>query len=192
MIKVKITPSLLTKLDILSSEYNIEIGGYLLGEIKDGILVISDLLIPSQRINSVAVEISPRDQIDLLKRYRAEKCKRIVGHWHSHHTMGCFWSGQDKLNMNQIMTYKDYFLFIVSSKKNHLCRLCLSKPIRADFENADLEISSLTIDMLRSHVNKIIENNQGNPYSDNYKEEQENKKQEGEEDDDSTGGSYYG
>ena len=84
MIRINITAELKTKLDILTSEYDTEIGGYLVGETRDGEIYLSDILIPSQQVSSVHVDISPKDQIDLLKRYK-DKCKHVIGHFHSHH-----------------------------------------------------------------------------------------------------------
>jgi proteasome lid subunit RPN8/RPN11 len=156
MIKVNMTPSLMIKLDVLSSQYDSEIGGYLLGETKDGELVLNDLLLPDQSVTSTSVVISGKDQVNLLKRYGAEKMKKIVGHWHSHAKMGCFWSGTDRENMQNIMSYKDYFVFMVSSNKNHLCRLCIKKPITLEFENIPIELKSLTIDMLKNRVKSIF------------------------------------
>lgn len=154
--KIHIYPSLLVKLDLLSSEYNIEIGGYLTGEVKEGEIILEDLLIPSQSISAVSVEISPKHQIELLRKYGSEKCKKILGHWHSHHKMGTFWSGTDRNNMENIMDYKPLFLFVVSSNKKHLVRVCLRNPIRLDIEEVELNIKSLSIDILKNQVNKLI------------------------------------
>lgn len=147
---------LLTKLNILSSQYNTEIGGYLIGEVKNGEINLQDILIPEQRVTSASVTIDSRDQIQLLKKYGTEKCRRIIGHWHSHAKMGCFWSGQDMFNMNNIMSYKDYFVFIVSSNEDHKCRICISKPIRIAAEDVPLELKSLSIDLFKNHVDKIL------------------------------------
>ena len=217
MVKVNITPSLLIKLDLLSSQYETEIGGYLIGESKNGELILNDILLPDQIVTHASVTISGRDQVMLLKRYGAEKMKKIVGHWHSHAKMGCFWSGTDANNMNNIMEYKDFFVFIVSSNKNHLCRLCIKKPVTLEFENVPIELKSLTIDMFKSHVKNILAGsterkmeNQRREYPEHKVEiakkdvfigdEEENartveetlKKFKAESEDDSSGGSYYG
>jgi proteasome lid subunit RPN8/RPN11 len=154
--KVYFNPSLLIKLDILSSEYDSEIGGYLTGEVKNGKIILTDLLLPSQIVSSTSVTINPKDQIELLKKYGHEKCKKIIGHWHSHARMGCFWSGTDMNNMNGIMENKELFVFIVSSLKRHLVRVCLRNPLHADFENVEYEMKSLSLDLFRKKVDSIF------------------------------------
>lgn len=174
MIKINIIPSLLVKLDLLSSEYETEIGGYLIGETVNGELVINDILLPDQSVSYASVNINTKDQVNLLRRYGSEKCKKIVGHWHSHAKMGCFWSAQDKFNMDNIMMYKDYFIFVVSSNKEHLCRLCIRKPITLDFEQVLLNIKSLSIDMFKNHVKKILDVNKQNLQENSKKLVEEN------------------
>jgi proteasome lid subunit RPN8/RPN11 len=150
-------PSLLTKLDILSSEYHTEIGGYLIGDIKGGNIILTDLLIPNQVVSNVSVNINPRDQIDLMKRYGVEKCKKILGHWHSHAGMGCFWSETDLHNMRGIMESKGLYVFIVSSLKRHLIKVCLRNPLNVDFDNVDFELKSLSLDLFRKKVDSILQ-----------------------------------
>ena len=75
--KINITSELKSKLDILSSEYSYEIGGYLIGEIKNGEIYLDGILIPNQKISKGSVEISGMNQVELLKKYGIKKCKRI-------------------------------------------------------------------------------------------------------------------
>ncbi len=158
-IKINITPVLLSKLNMLSSEYNIEIGGYLIGEIVHNEIYLKDILIPSQRINSVSVNINGNDQIELRKKY-GDKVKEIIGHWHSHHNMGCFWSSTDTNNMKNIMSFKKFFVFVVSSNGDHLIKISQKEPFRYDFNDCEFFIKNLKIDMLRKQIDTLIVKNQ--------------------------------
>lgn len=153
--KVHMSANLYTKLQVLSTEYDIEIGGYLIGAVRNGVIYLNDLLIPSQNINSVRVEINPMHQIELLKKY-GDKCKKVLGHWHSHHSMGCFWSPQDDTNMSNIMEYKDFFVFIVSSKGQNLIKVCVKKPFKFEFNNVESYLQTINLDNLREHVKEVI------------------------------------
>lgn len=155
--KVNITAALISKLNVLSSEYNIEVGGYLTGKIKEGQLWLDDLLIPDQRITSTSVEIDTKDQVSLFRKYGA-RCKDIVGHWHSHHSMGCFWSGTDLTNMNNIMGYKDLYVFIVSSQGNHKVKVCMKNPLTLEFDDCELYIKTVMIDQLRMRMKQLMSN----------------------------------
>jgi len=157
-LKINILPSLLAKLNVMSSEYNIEIGGYLTGVIKNNEIFLRDILIPEQTISVASVSINGQDQLNLRRKY-GDKCKEIIGHWHSHHNMGCFWSGTDENNMNTIMTYKNIFVFMVSSKGNHLLRVSIKEPFRWNFNECELYLKSYQIDELRNQVSKLIEDN---------------------------------
>lgn len=189
--KVNITAALMAKLNVLSSEYNIEVGGYLTGETKNGELFLDDLLIPNQRISAAEVTISPIDQVAMFRKYGA-RCKRIIGHWHSHHGMGCFWSGTDRNNMNNIMTYKNLFVFIVSSRGNHKVKVCMSNPLNLEFDDCDLYLRTVMIDQVRMTMQKLMDNNTNpsyynkisseNPYSNmNNDENEEDEHAENEE-----------
>lgn len=161
--RVNITAALMSKLNVLSSEYNIEVGGYLTGETKNGELYLDDLLIPNQRITTGSVEINTNDQVELFRRY-GSRCKRIVGHWHSHHSMGCFWSGVDRNNMSNIMEYKDLFVFIVSSLGNHKVKICMKNPLNIEFDDCDLYLRTVMLDQLRTRMKTLMGENRPRSY----------------------------
>ena len=158
MIKLNISAELKAKLDVLCTEFDSEIGGYLTGESKAGEIYLDDILIPSQRVSSVSVKIDPKDQISLLKRY-GQKCKRIIGHFHSHHRMGAFWSGQDSSDMQSVMQHKKLYVFIVGSKGDYKIRVCLRDPVTYDFEQVNLYVKTLRLEMLRTQVKNIFKQN---------------------------------
>ena len=78
-IKINIAPVLLAKLNVLSSEYSVEVGGYLTGEVKHNEIYLKDLLIPNQQISSGSVHISPNDQVALRNKL-GNRVKDIIGH----------------------------------------------------------------------------------------------------------------
>lgn len=154
MIKVNVSPNLWTKIDFITRNYNIEFGGYLVGEIRAKEIFLQDLLIPSQTVSGTHVDISHEAQLDLRKKY-GDKVFKIIGHWHSHHSMGAFWSGTDLNNMSNIMTSKKLFVFIVTSTTGYKCRVSVREPIAYDLEDCELYIKSLTFDILRGQLEKI-------------------------------------
>lgn len=156
--KIYIRQSLLNKLNYITNTYSHEVGGYLLGEIKGGIIYLQDLLIPRQNVSSTSVEITPESQLELRRTYR-DKCNRIIGHWHSHHTMGAFWSATDEENMKNFMIRKDLFIFLVTSTTNHKVRVSLRDPLNFDIDDCELEVSDLTFQLLRKRVDSMINNN---------------------------------
>ena len=180
--KVNITAALISKMNVLSSEYNVEVGGYLTGEIKNGEMCLDDLLIPDQRISAAAVEIDTSDQVNLFRKYR-NRCRRIVGHWHSHHRMGCFWSATDLNNMSNIMQYKDLYVFVVSSQGNHKVKVCMKNPLNLEFDNCDLYLRTVMLDQVRMKMkNLMAENSFGN--SEEPEITEENKEEESEDSND--------
>ena len=154
-ITINISPMLQHKLDIMTSEYSVEVGGYLTGRVEEGNVYIDDILIPPQIVTGGSVNIEPGDQIALYKKY-GTKCQKIIGHFHSHNTMGCFWSNVDLVNMRNIMGYKDFYVFIVGSVKKYLVKICTKKPFKAEFDNVDLYIKSTRLDGVRKMIDGIL------------------------------------
>jgi len=152
---IHITPTLLTKLNVLSSEYTIEVGGYLTGEIKDNHIFLKDLLIPDQRISLSTVKITGEDQVKLRQKF-GDKVKEILGHWHSHASMGCFWSNVDETDMKNTMSFRKFFVWVVSSNGNHLIRVSQRKPFSIDINDCEFYVKNLTIDLLRKRMDNLV------------------------------------
>jgi len=173
-IKINITPLLLTKLNMLSSNYDVEIGGYITGEIKDGEIYLYNLLIPKQTISKASVEIDSQGQLDLRNRY-GDEVKKIVCHWHSHNSMGAFFSSIDEEDMKNVMEYRDFFIFIVSSRGEHIIRLYLKNPINFNTDDILLEPYDIELIKLKEEVEELI-NNQPIYYDKGGEEEDEDDK----------------
>jgi len=117
---------------------------------------LKDLLIPDQEISRASVVISGQDQIALRNKF-GDKVKDIIGHWHSHHSMGCFFSSTDETDMRNIMSFRKFFVWIVSSNAKHLIRVSQRDPFGYDFNDCEFEVKSLTLDMLRKRMESLIE-----------------------------------
>lgn len=138
---VYITEECMKKLDWITNEYEYEIQVWLGGEVdKDNTLIIDDLLISKHSAGSVSTSVTPKELIAMRKEY-GNRCARIIGQFHSHNTMGAFWSLTDT-DMQKKFTKnssKDFCLFIVGSKGDYLSRLVLKKPFYIVLDNIGLE-----------------------------------------------------
>jgi len=153
-IPIKISLILKTKMDYLSSLKD-EIAGWLIGEIKEDYIFLEDILIPKQEVTSASVEIDPSAGPALLKEFK-DKCKLILGHWHSHAGMSCFWSSIDEDNITQIMQPRKFFVFIVSSEGKHLLRIESKIPFPMSIDCIKFEIYDKNIEKIHIQLDKEI------------------------------------
>lgn len=144
------------KITYLSKEYPKEIGGWITGKFSDEGIFLEDLLIPKQEVTYGSVDISAGAGVELLKEFK-DKCKKIVGHFHSHHTMGCSWSGIDETLMKEHMGPRKRYIFIVSSEGDHRIRLELKEPFRLSIDNLDYEVIDENYDKIKEKLLKEIE-----------------------------------
>lgn len=143
--KIFLTPEIDQKLACFTNEFDNEIGAWLGGEVKEDCIIIDDLLIPPQEVSGADVDIDPKGLIALREEYK-KKCDRIIGHFHSHHKMGAFWSGTDENNMRQIMeaNTRKLFVFLVTSSSGYRLRVELKVPFKVILD--DLKYQILTKD----------------------------------------------
>jgi len=138
--EVEIKKELIDKIEWFTNNYDKEIGAWLVGEITDEKIVIEDILIPYQEVSGVSVDTDGKALVRLRKEY-GERCSKIIGHWHSHNTMGTSWSRTDEEFIEQFTEPRTIAVFIVSSKaEKHLVRLELCKPVRVSLDNLDYTI----------------------------------------------------
>jgi proteasome lid subunit RPN8/RPN11 len=151
-VKLIMTKKLKDKLDYLSNYKPTEVGGFLtyekIEQDKDGevSVVLDDILIPPQEAKSTEVDIDGVGQIELRKEY-GDKCLKIIGHFHSHNTMGCFFSSTDEDMMKSYSENKPFCIFIVGSEGKHLIRLILRNsinnvPCEMKIENIEYEVEA--------------------------------------------------
>ena len=139
-IPLVLSQDLKTKMDYLSTTFNSEVGGWLTGEVKADYIYLDDVLIPKQEVSSGSVDINPAAGIELIKEFK-DKCKRIIGHWHSHCPNGnAYWSSIDETNISQIIEPRKFFVFIVSAGGEDLVRLESKKPFRISVDHMSYEI----------------------------------------------------
>jgi proteasome lid subunit RPN8/RPN11 len=151
-VKLIMTKKLKEKLDYLSNYKPTEVGGFVTYEKiekdddGDVTIVLNDILIPPQEAKSSEVDIDGNGQIELRKEY-GDKCLKIIGHFHSHNTMGCFFSSTDEEMMKSYSENKSFCIFIVGSQGKHLVRLVLRNiineiPYEMKIENIEYEVEA--------------------------------------------------
>ena len=148
-INVFMDASFKDKIDWLSENYHKEIGGFILGEIKPEGIFMQDLIIPKQEVGTGSVDFDKKDLIEMREQNK-EKCAKIIGEWHSHNSMGAFWSSTDDELIEQFCEGRDTSVFIVSSKRNHLIRFEMRKPIK-------LSLNKLSFAVINSAVQAEME-----------------------------------
>ncbi len=139
-IEIKIKKEVEDKIQWFTNNYEEEIGAFLIGDIKKEVITIDGMLFYHQEVSMGSTEVEPKDLVKLRKEYGNE-CLRIIGHFHSHNTMGVFWSGTDKEFMESYSKTRDITLFLVASKKDrHKIKLVIRKPFEISLDNLDYEI----------------------------------------------------
>lgn len=137
--KVYITQECKLKLDWITVKYGYEIQIWLAGEIKDGKMFIDDLLLSKHTAGMADVVVTSKELIKMRQEY-GDRCARIIGQFHSHVKMGCFWSQTDVDMQTKYSTNssKDFCIFIVGSNGDYLCRLTLRKPVPIIVDDVEL------------------------------------------------------
>jgi len=136
---VNIPDALIRKLEVIVSEFKSELGGFIIGKVNEDSIDINDIIFPNQTVGSTSVDI---DAKDVLKLRNDSRWKDLLGFWHSHLTMGTFFSSGnngDESHIRFLSQDKHLSVFIVSSHKDyvfdHKVRVEVSKPIKITFDN---------------------------------------------------------
>jgi len=154
-LKIEIKKEVEDQISWFTNNYEEEISAYLTGEIKEGVIKIDGLLFPHQDVSSGSVEVESKNLIKLRKEYGNE-CLRIIGHWHSHHNMGAFWSSTDDQFIKEYSRTKEISLFIVSSTKGNRIMVVSNKPFEIKLDNLDYDVIWNNQE-LENNLKKIIE-----------------------------------
>ena len=112
--KVSITEDVLRKIEVITSDFKEEFSGFLIGKINHSSIEINDIIFPKQTIGATSVDIDAKDVLELRK---DKRWKDLLGMWHSHVSMGTFWSSGegDESHIKFLSQEKECSLFIVSS-----------------------------------------------------------------------------
>jgi len=179
---IYISKELENKLDYLTKNYSQEIAGFLIGEIKDGSIILEDLLIYEQEVGGASVDCQGKSLIKLRKEYK-DKCLKIIGHFHSHNTMGAFWSETDENFIKEFSEPREISVFIVGSKNSrHLVRIELKKPFKMSLNSVEYEVIEEPNKELENFLKKEIKNKVTEKtltyydYSDNWSEKENSRK----------------
>ncbi len=130
------------KIDWFVNNYDKEIAGFITGKITSSGIVLKDLLIPKQVADSTNIDITGKNLILMRKEY-GNRCKEIIGHWHSHHSMGLGWSQNDLNFINQYANPRDITVFVLSSSGEHNVRVEIRKPYFISLDEIDYEIEEI-------------------------------------------------
>lgn len=172
--EVKIKKELEDKLNWFTHNYDKEIGAWLIGKITENKIIIEDFLIPHQEVDCASVDTDGKSLVKLRKEY-GDKCKKIIGHWHSHNTMGAFWSLDDESFIEEFSEPREIAVFIVSSKTDrHLIRLEINKPLKVSLDKLDYSIAfdnpKLKKELRKIIKEKVIETESIFSYRDNWEQ----------------------
>lgn len=141
---IGLTEEVSKRIDWLTNNYEKEISAWLGGEIKEGQIIIDDMMFPEQEVSGASVDTDQKNLIKLRKEY-GDRCKRIIGHWHSHNTMSSFWSATDNQFIKEHMNGRELRVFLVSSTRDGIRgRVEIRKPL------------NISLDQVR--VTKLFEN----------------------------------
>ena len=140
-----IKEDVLEKIEQITRELKSEFGGLLFGFTQDNNIIIDDIKFPLQEVSSSSVDF---DEKSILKiRKESKDWDKFLGMWHSHNSMGAFFSQgfeADDSHIEFISNGKDITVFIVSSYKNksfeYKCRVEIRKPFKLSIDDIDLEV----------------------------------------------------
>ena len=124
-------------------EHNSEIGGMMVVvKDTDGDWSIQDPVIMKQRISAGNTHL---DKEELAKYYTKAAIKYKDNEfrfcwWHSHHTMGAFWSGTDTSTIDEYSDGDFSFALVVNLKEEYKFRVSVWQPIET---HEDVEITIL-------------------------------------------------
>jgi proteasome lid subunit RPN8/RPN11 len=165
MLKIVMRRKLKDKIDWLSTNYDKEIAGFILGKVDKGTIRLDDILIPFQEAGYGSVDIGGKHLVK-MKIDHPDECEKIIGEWHSHHSMGSFYSSTDNDDfIAKWMAPRKMGVFIVSSKGKHTIKVEIREPFFISLETEDYELEG--DDSVANELKKEIEAKVSVPKYDN-------------------------
>lgn len=157
-LQIVMSRKLKDKIDWLSTNYDKEIAGFIIGKIQGGSFRLEDLIVPHQEAGGGSVDIIGKNLVK-MKIEHPEECERIIGEWHSHHSMGSFYSHTDDKEFIDVwMAPRKVGIFIVSSKGKHTIRVEIRDPFFISLETEDYELEedkSISVELKKEIETKI-------------------------------------
>ena len=138
-------------------EHNSEIGGMMVVvKDEDGDWSVQDPVIMKQRISAGNTHL---DKEELAKYYTKAAIKYKDNEfrfcwWHSHHTMGAFWSGTDTNTIDEFNDGDFSFALVVNLKEEYKFRVSVWKPIETH-EDVELVILNDERKVSKSIINEV-------------------------------------
>jgi len=123
VVEVNIPEEVWEKMRSFTANFEDEVAGWLTGSREGNVVNIEELFIPGQEVSRAQVDIDQSGMVPLLNEIGTDKASKIVCHFHSHNSMGSFWSGVDEENMRKIMEPRGFFLFLVMGDKGKSFKL---------------------------------------------------------------------
>jgi len=138
-------------------EHNSEIGGMMV-VVKDdeGDWSVQDPVIMKQRITAGNTHLDKKE----LAKYYTKTAIKHKDHefrfcwWHSHHTMGAFWSGTDTNTIDEYSDGDFSFALVVNLKEEYKFRVSVWKPIESH-EDVELTILNNERKVNKSIINEV-------------------------------------
>lgn len=141
-------------------------------------LRVKDILIFEQNVSSTGCDLETSEFGDFLEKVaeeHPEKMSQIKGTWHSHNTMGCFWSHIDEDNIEHLLSNGDSIISIVSSLEplNLLVRVDINTPfgtvtlngVNYEIELEDEELKEEVKENIEEKINRSVMTVKGYPQS---------------------------
>ena len=126
------------------NQFKSEIGGMMVVvKDQDGDWELKDPMIMKQVVTAGNTHLDK----DELAKYYTKTAMKYSKHefrfcwWHSHHTMGAFWSGTDTNTINEFSDGDFSFALVVNLKEEYKFRVSIWKPLEA---HEDVELNILT------------------------------------------------
>ena len=151
-VKVVMKDLFYEKINWFIQNYDMEIGAFIEGKITEDEIILSDLLIPEQEADKGGIEIEGSHLVKLRKEYK-NRCKNIIGEWHSHNDMRAFWSATDEEFIKAFAERKEISVYVVSSKNDgHLVRVEVRNPFFISIDNVGYKV-----DQKESKIGKLLQ-----------------------------------
>jgi proteasome lid subunit RPN8/RPN11 len=119
--------------------------------------LITEVFLFKQRVSGASTELSEKDiaewLTDLVR--QGKDPSKIKLWWHSHASMGTYWSSTDEKTISRFAT--DWMISLVGNKRGEYCvRLDIYKPIRLTLDGLPLEVYWPEDKELKAEVEKEI------------------------------------